>query len=57
MKAVSDNKLNVSEIMISVFDMVENIVGNGENASYQNCLLFRQKFQKPSFQGLQPFPN
>ena len=29
-----------AKIMISVFDSVENIVGKGENAGYQDFLLF-----------------
>ena len=48
LKAFADNKLNVAKIMISVFDRVENIVGKGENASYQHFLLFPQCFQKAS---------
>ena len=35
--------------MISVFDRVENILGNGENAGYQHFLLFSQSFQEISF--------
>ena len=31
-------------MMISVFHMTENIVGNGENAGYQHFLLFPQCF-------------
>ena len=37
--------------MICISDRVENIVGNGENASYQHFLLFPQCFQKASFSG------
>ena len=37
--------------MISVFDMIENIVGKGENAGYQHFLLFQQCFQKASSLG------
>ena len=39
-----DNYFNGAEIMISVFDRVENIVGKGENAGYQHFLLFPQCF-------------
>ena len=39
-KAFADNKINVAQMMISVFDKVENIVGKGENAGYQHFLLF-----------------
>ena len=34
--------------MISVLDRVENTVGKGENAGYQDFLLFPQYFPKPS---------
>ena len=42
LKAFADNISNIAETMISVFDKVENIVGNGENAGYQHFLLFPQ---------------
>ena len=32
LKAFADDKINVAEMMISVSDSVENIVGKGENA-------------------------
>ena len=38
-------------MMISVCHMVENIVGNGENAGNQHFLLFPQCFQKVSYRG------
>ena len=50
-KAFADDKLNVAKFMINVLDMVENIVGKGENAGYQHFLLFPQSFQKVSFSG------
>ena len=31
-KEFAGDKLKVAQIMISVFDMVENVVGKGENA-------------------------
>ena len=31
-KAFADDKLNIAKIVISIFDLVENIVGKGENA-------------------------
>ena len=37
--------------MISFYDRVEDIVGNGENAGYQHFLLFPQYFQKASSLG------
>ena len=42
----------VAITMISVFDRVENIVGKGANAGYQNFLLSPQSFQKDSYRGL-----
>ena len=39
----ADDKLNVAQIIISVFDRVENIVGKGENAGNQHFLLFPQQ--------------
>ena len=35
-KAFAYDKLNVAEIMISVFDSLENILAKGENAAYQS---------------------
>ena len=34
-KVNADDKFGVAEIMAFVFDRVENVVGNGENAGYQ----------------------
>ena len=48
LEAFADTKINVAEMMISVFDKVENIVGTGENAGYQHFLLC---FQKTSLLG------
>ena len=36
-------------MIISVFDRIENIVGKGEIARYEQFLLFPQCFQKASF--------
>ena len=47
-KAFADDKINVAQMMISVIDRVENIVGKGKNAGYQHFLLFPQCFQKSS---------
>ena len=60
LKAFAEDKMNVSQMMIPVFDKVENIVGKGENAGYQHFPLFPQCFQKASFLGggvINPFPN
>ena len=54
-KAFADDKINVSEMMISFSDKVENIVGKGENAGDQHFLLSTQGFQQPSFSRLLKF--
>ena len=47
MKAIADNKRHVAQMIIFVFDRVENIVGKGENAGNQHVhLFFSQCFQK-----------
>ena len=48
LKAFADDKINVTEMVISLSDRTENIVGKGENAGYQHFLLFPESFQKPS---------
>ena len=46
------NKLNIAKMMIiSLYDRLQNIVGNRENAGYQHFLLFPQCFPKPSSLG------
>ena len=47
LKAFADDKLNITRMMASPLDRVENTVGKGENAGYQHFLLFPQCFQKP----------
>ena len=49
LKALADDKIDVTEMMMSLSDRVENIVGKEENAGYQHFLLFPQCFLKPSF--------
>ena len=49
LKAFADDKIKVFEMMIFVFDRVENIVGKGENAGYQHFLLFPTMFSKGLF--------
>ena len=51
LKAFADDKTNAAQMIISVFDRLENIAGKGENAGYQHFLLFPQCFQKASFLG------
>ena len=49
LKAFADDKLNVTKMIISVFDRVENIVGKRRNCLYKQFLLFPQCFLKASF--------
>ena len=51
LKAFADDKTNVAEMLYSLSDRVENMVGKGENAGYQHFLLFPHCFQKPSLSG------
>ena len=51
LEAFADNNLNVAKIMISLYDSVENIVREGENAGYQHFLVFPQCFQQASSSG------
>ena len=48
LKVFAEDKFNVAKMTVSLFDRVENTVGNGENAGYQHFLLFPQCFPKPS---------
>ena len=49
-KAHKDDILNVTKKLKFVLELVENIMGKGENADYQHFLLF-PCFQKTSFPG------
>ena len=49
--AFADNKIDVSQKFEFVLEMVENIVGKGENASYQYFLLFHNVFKRHLIQG------
>ena len=51
LKAFADDKCNVTKMIISVLNRVENIVGKGEIARYEQFLLFPQCFQKACFPG------
>ena len=51
LKAFADDKINVTEKLKFLLEMVENIVQKGENAGYQHFLLFPQCFQKDSYTG------
>ena len=48
-KALADDNINATKKLKFVLGMVENILGKGENAGYQNFLLFAQCFLKPPF--------
>ena len=52
LKAFANDKLNVAEMKISLYERVENTMGKGENASYQHFLLFPQCFPKHSSLGM-----
>ena len=51
-KTFADDAINVTEKLKFVLGRVENIVGKGENAGYQQFLLLPQGFQKASYPGL-----
>ena len=51
-KALADNKIKVIEKLRIILGRVENIVRTGENAGYQQFLLFPHCFQKASVLGL-----
>ena len=49
LKALADDKSNVTQTIKGVFHRKENIVGKEENAGYQHFLLFPQCSQKAFF--------
>ena len=49
LKVIANNTINVGEKLKFALGRVENIVGKGENAGYQQFLLFTQCFEKFSF--------
>ena len=49
LKAFANDKLNVTKMIISVFDREENIVGKGEIACTSNFSFTHNVFQKTSF--------
>ena len=55
LKTLADEKINVAQMITSVFDMVENTVGKGENAGYQHFLLFPQCVRKAFFLAMRLF--
>ena len=46
LKAFADDKLNVTKMIISVFDRVENIVGKGEIACTSNFSFSHNVFKR-----------
>ena len=46
LKAFADDKLNVTKMIISVFDRVENIVGKGEIACTSNFSFSHSVFKR-----------
>ena len=46
LKAFADVKFIIAQVIIFLFNTIENIVGKGENDSFQYLLLFLQCFQK-----------
>ena len=46
LKAFADDKLNITKIVISVFDRVENIVGKGEIACTSNFSFSHNVFKR-----------
>ena len=51
LSAFADDKIKVAEYLKFVFGRIQNIVGKGENAGFQDFLLFPQCFQEASFSG------
>ena len=49
LKALADEKIDVTEILKLVLGRVENIMEKGKSTSYQHFLLFQQCFQKGFF--------
>ena len=52
LKAFADDKMYVNEKLKFGLEKEENIVGKGDNAGFQHCLLFPQCFLHPSVSGL-----
>ena len=51
LKAFTDDKIKVTENVKFVLERIKNIVGKGENAGYNQFLLFTQCFRMASFSG------
>ena len=51
LKAIADNNLNMALMIGFVFNRLEKIMGTGENACYQQLLIFLKCLQKASIIG------
>ena len=51
LKGFADDKRKMTQKLKFVLERVKYIVGKGENAGYQDFLLFPQCFQKPFYTG------
>ena len=51
LKTFADDKINVAQMMISLFDRVENIVGKGEMLDTSIFSFSRNVFKMPLSQG------
>ena len=50
LKAFADNKFDLDQMMLFVFERIENILGKGENAGYQHfSLLLSQGCEELGF--------
>ena len=49
LKAFTEEKLNIAKMMIALLNRVENTVGKGENAGYQQFSPFPTVFSKAFF--------
>ena len=52
LKALGDDKINVTEKLKFLFARIEINVGKGENTGNQHFLVFLIMFSNPSFSGL-----
>ena len=52
LKTFVDDEIDVAQMMISVFDRVEKIIGKEENAGYQQFSPFPTMFSKDFFLGI-----
>ena len=51
-KALADDKCNIAKMVISVFDILENMVKKGENAGFQHFSPFPTMFSNCYFLGV-----